>query len=647
MPSLLTEYGIEIPEKIAVPLSQQVVFPGEKNEGYLAVTFSEISPSITGAFCPGHDVSLKIASTVTLCQLFKLVHDLDELLSPIKENLDLLIYFFLHKSALFDTYLRYQLRKHSGQTWESPPLMQAAVSCVCTMSGAFLNSIRRSSEPFKGISWEILAVALKETKELVVKLVEGTAQYSDVTAGGNLPLEKMDLDIEFKVLVDYTKYLHSGDENYTGLRGIQCMLELFQYTVHTQKVYSVCEQYHMNGCLQDAHLQEIKAIADDLQQVTCRDQLTPKEAIEKVEKIVKALCLKKRGLGYDRQCLRLFPAVADSAIFYQLIKDKQFYGDVGREVFRQQYELITAQLQHEEYDEVVLNHLLVAFQVLSPFLDDEQDFESLMSQVNEMSITTGCQELQTVNKNIHLVRLWFSRAEEDTLEMVPAELEAILGSGEYQFIFDNTSDGVKAQLFLEYQPPSVLQAITPTRLSQPQIDVLPDESLTSHRDSFDDPSRATHFPGSHRDSTSSPSPPLCIQRWNSDQIRDFEQRIGFLDPEQDLSLNINKFLMFNQNAYKLLELYQCLRDLGHPFYTELEPQRKPTKQDQTKVYYNITGVMLSIKSDCFVDYSDDYLCLFQEVAVPFRVLPCSLSENDVKQKVFINSCMYNSMYLKT
>ena len=208
MPSLLTEYGIEIPEKIAVPLSQQVVFPGEKNEGYLAVTFSEITPSITGAFCPGHDVSLKIASTVTFCQLFKLVHDLDEFLSPIKENLDLLIYFFLHKSAIFDTYLRYQLRKHSGQTQESPPSMQAAVSRAYTMSGTFLNSIRRSSEPFKGISWDILAVALKETKELVAKLVEGTAQYNDVTADGNLPLEKIDLVVEFKVLVDYAQYLN-------------------------------------------------------------------------------------------------------------------------------------------------------------------------------------------------------------------------------------------------------------------------------------------------------------------------------------------------------------------------------------------------------------------------------------------------------
>ena len=581
MPNLLIEYGIEIPENIAVCLSQQLVFPGEKIEGYSAVTVNDIPPSVTGAFRPCHDVSLKLASNVTLCQLSKFVHDLDELLSPIQENLDIFIYFFLHKSAIFHTYLRYQLRKHNGQALEHSLSSQAAVSHVRTMSGAFLNNIRRNSEPFKGISWKCLAEALKETKELLFKLVKGTAQYGDVTAGGNLPLEKMDLNFEFKVLVDYIKCLHSGDENYTGLLSIHCKLELLQCILN---VYSVCEQYHMKGCLQDACLQEIKAIADDLQQVTCCDQLTLKDA---VDKIVSAFCLKKQGLGYDLQCLRLFPVVADSAIFCQLIKDKQFYGDAGREVFRQQYELITAQLQHEEYDEVVLNHLLVAFQVISPFLDDEQDFESLMSQVNEMSITTGCQGLQTVNKNIHLVRLWFSRVEEDTLEIVPAELEAILASGEYQFIFDNTSDGVKAQLFLEYQPPSVLQAITPIRPLQPQIDVLPDESLISHRDSFDDPSRATHFPGTHRDSTSSPHPPLRIQRWNSDQIRDFEQRIGFLDPEQDLSLNINKFLMFNQNVYKLLELYQCLRDLGHPFYTELEPQRKLTKQDQPKVYCNI------------------------------------------------------------
>lgn len=582
---MLAEYGIEIPEKIIIPLSNLIVYPGEKDET-AEVMFNELTPSVTGAFCPGHDIALKLSINVSLCQLQKLICELDELLSPIQDNLDLLIYFFLHKSAIFDTYLRYQLRKHSGIPQESDQTIQASVSRVRSVSGAFLNSIRRGSEPFRGISWKMLADALCATKELVVKLVEGTAHYSDVTAGGHLAFEKMDLDMEFKVLIDYTKYLQSNESNYDGLRGIQCMLELFQYTHHINNVYGTCEQYHMKGCLEDPCLQEIKQIAVELQEESCRDQMTPKGAIERVDKIVAALCLKKRVLGYDRQCLRLFPAVSDSVMFYQFIKEKGFVGEAGQEVFRQQYELITAQLQHEEYNELVLNHLLIAFQFISPFLDDEIDFKRLMTQVNEINISRGCQELDTVKENIHLVRLWFSRAEEDTLEMVPAELEAVLSTGEYQFMFDATPDGVKAQLFLEYQPPSVTQAVTPARPSQTQVEIAHDinDSLLSHRESFEDSSRVPPFP-SHRDSViSTPPPPhLRIQRWTSEQIRDFEQRIGFLDPEQDLSQNINKFLLFNQSAYKLLDLYQRLNDLGHPLYTELEPQRNMTKEGQPKV----------------------------------------------------------------
>ena len=571
-----------------IPLSQLILYPGDRNV-HDEVMFTELTPSVTGVFRPGHDISLKLSINVSLHQLERLVHDLDELLSPIQDNLDLLIYFFLHKSAIFDTYLRYQLKKHSGVLQDSDQTIQTSVSRVRSMSGAFLSSIRKSNKPFKGISWKMLAEALSATKELVVKLVDGTAHYSDVTAGGNLAFERMDLDVEFKVLIDYTKYLQS-EENYDGLRGIQCMLELFQYTHHINNVYNVCEQYHMKGCLEDPSLQEIKEIANELQEDSCRDQMTPKGAIEKVKKIVSALCLKKRGLGYDKQCLCLFPVVADSSVFYQFIKEKGFIGEAGQEVFRQQYELITAQLQHEEYNELVLNHLLIAFQFISPFLDGENDFQNLMLQVTEMNVHPGCQELVTVNTNIHLVRLWFSRAEEDTLEMVPAELEAILYTGEYQFIFDATSDGIKAQLFLEYQPPSVVQALTPSRPSRSQIDTshlshdVNESLICSHRDSFEE-SFQTMSVHSHRDSTSTPPPHFRIQKWTSEQIRDFEQRIGFLDPEEDLSKNINKFLMFNRNAYKLLDLYQRLNDLGHPLYTELEPQRNMTKEGQPKVRF--------------------------------------------------------------
>ena len=567
-------------------LNMLVNYPDEPIDATLGdAMINTFSPSFTGTFKPGHDIYLTLTRGMTLLNLKILVTELNKLLEPIQENIDLLTYFFLRKSAIFDTYLRYQLRKHNALAG-GEPVPSLSISRIPSISGALVGSMRRSVEPFKGISWKVLADALRETKELVVKLVEGTAEYTDVTAGGNLELEKMEIDIEFRVLVDYTKILQIGPENHDGLRGIQCMLELFQYTNDIHNIYSVCEQYHMKGCLGDVKLQEIKEIADELQNVTSRNQLTPKEAIAKVNKIVKALCLQKKGLGYNRQCLRLFPAVSDSAVFYQLLKDKEFYGEEGQEIFRQKYELITAQLQHEEYKEIVLNHLYTAYKVISPFLDDTQDFESLMVQVSDMNIASGCKELHTVNKNIHLVRLWFSRAEEDTLEVVPAELEAILSTGEYQFIFDVTSDGTVARLFLEYQPPSVAQALsTPMKMSESQIihnfsDGSPDvnESLISHRNSTDYQYRATTLP--HRESS---PPPLRIQRWSSEQIRDFEQRIGFLDPEKSLTANINKFLMLNQNAYALLELYQRLKDLGHPLYTQMEPHRRMDIEGQPMV----------------------------------------------------------------
>ena len=536
-----------------------------------------LKPSLTGNFNPGHSVSLTLTKEVTLLQLKKMVVELDKLLAPINDNIDLLTYFFLRKSYIFDTYLRYQLRKHDAIAHgETVPTSHLSISRLRSISGSLANSMmRRNTEPFRGISWTVLASALTDTKHLLVEIVEGTAEYTDVTAGGNLELEKMDVDVEFRVLVDYTKYLKVDPENNDGLRGIQCMLELFQYTNDIQNIFNTCDQYQLDGCLNDSKLVEVKKIADELEDLHSRNQLTPKEAIEKNNKIVTTLCLKKKGLGHDRQCLQIFPAVADSSEFYQLLKEKDFYGEEGQKVFRQKYELITAQLQHEEYKEIVLNHLYAAYKCITPFLNKEQNFEMLMQQISEINNVTGFKELHTVNKNIHLVRLWFSRAEEDTLEVVPDQLDAILSTGEYKFVFASTPDGIKAHLFLEYQPPSGTVVPSPMRMSESQLHLeqkigSPEESIRGFLDSS--------MEGSLRESLRremSP-PPIAIRlsRWASEQIRDFEQRLGFLDPEKNLSVKINRFLALNQSAYKLLELYQRLKDLGHPLYIETDPQRR-------------------------------------------------------------------------
>ena len=44
-------------------------------------------------------------------------------------------------------------------------------------------------------------------------------------------------------------------------------------------------------------------------------------------------------------------------------------------------------LQHEEYNEAVLNHLFAAFQFITPFTDTQQSFSSLISQVSTLTPT--------------------------------------------------------------------------------------------------------------------------------------------------------------------------------------------------------------------------------------------------------------------
>ena len=189
---------------------------------------------------------------------------------------------------------------------------------------------------------------------------------------------------------------------------LQLMLELPQYASHIQVIHRICEQYQLKGCLDDPQLVELCQLAEYLNLEGNHAKMTPVEASQKTDTIKVGLCLSS---GASPHCLELFTAVGDSTAFYQFVRDKQFVGEKGQAVFQQQYQLITAQLQHEEYNETVLNHLYAAFKFISPFMDTHQNFQQLMSQVTNLDVTNEMKQLQTVNTNITLIQLWFSRAE--------------------------------------------------------------------------------------------------------------------------------------------------------------------------------------------------------------------------------------------
>ena len=416
LPSLLQSWGVALPPHLLDLITQHVIFPGQENSEELLD--NHLIPNTSGIFLPGHDVSLKLTKSFTLHKMSVLVQGLEAFIQPIMDVLDMLVFFKLHPSKIFDKYLQVYLKKESEPEVEERP----SSTFNFTVPSALSSNVKLWDR--EGLPLFVLLSAMNCTRDLIIKLMQGTAAYSEITAEGELNLENLDIEGEFNALHSFSAYLKLPLANYKGLAGVQSMLELFQYIHHIQTINSVCEQYMLQGCLQDPQLAELNQLVKDLNQEKNRAKLTSDEASKKLVRVKKTLCV---GSKESARCLELFAAVGDSAAFYQFVRDKWFVKEEGHAVskeggytvswkeaqamFWQQYQLITAQLQHEEYDETVLNHLYAAFKFIGPFMDAHQSFHQLMLKVTSLDVTNGMKQLKTVNTNITLIQLWFSRTE--------------------------------------------------------------------------------------------------------------------------------------------------------------------------------------------------------------------------------------------
>ena len=90
------------------------------------------------------------------------------------------------------------------------------------------------------------------------------------------------------------------------------------------------------------------------------------------------------------------------------------------------------------------------------------------------------------------------------------ELEAVLSTGHYQFIFASASDGLEGAVELIYQP-----------------------SLSVHGEECPSPSATA-------------ASEVVSQQWSKEQINDFVGKLGFLDSEGGVGEQINRFLHLNQ-----------------------------------------------------------------------------------------------------
>jgi hypothetical protein len=528
--SLLVTNGVSFPEQLSDVLTKYVRIPGESNKMIGVLLENEPPVSTTGKFTLGSNVSLKLSNELQLRGLQKLVDDLHKFLQPLVEHMEMLVFFSLNESVLFLKYHKMHLEEISIEYREKDEDVQSIFSLPGLQS---INQVKSKDDE----EMNMLVKSLALTEGILGRLNAGVATYSEITAEGKIDLTSVNIDAELKILGEYIISYKPELRNEAGLSGVKNMLELFQYTEKVLTIHKVCEQYKLKGCLGDDSLKQLKQIAEDLAPRESREKLTPIVATDKLKEVK---CLLFKTQNGDSRCLKLFDAVADCKAFHEFLWDRQLVGPQGREVFTQQCRLITAQLQHEDYDEQVLNHLIGAYQLMFPFIDTDQNFSSLMNQVVKLHTSNGLKQLYTVNSNIFLIQLWFSKAEGDTLHNVANQLEGIITTGSYII---RPSGGIFS-ITLQYVPK--------TELASHHLEGLHNSDSIQHSLSHIGPEGT--------------SPKT---KWTCEQINDFVLKLGFMDIKGNCGDQIRHFLHLNEVANKLLDLHIRLRDLGHPKYLTL------------------------------------------------------------------------------
>ena len=378
-------YGIGLPKALQVQLEGFIVLPGESaNPTKMTLQRHTLAPSITGKFQPPQPISLMLTKGFTLKMMETFMQGLEMFLTPIKDSMEMLIFFSLHDSQLFSAYVKQELKMDTDL--------------------------------------KVFGRALAQAKSILIQVCHGEAYYSQISADGAVCLETLDIEKEFSILLKSEQLGKlPGLKTTRGLGDVKNLVDLVKISTHIQMVRHVCQQYQLEGCLKDENLMKLTTIADELMTEEARASLTPSSATKKMDTVSELL--ETDGVAtHDYEYLAIFSKIADSAEFYQFICEKGFTGRSGEARFHQQYQLITAQLQHEEYDEAVLNVLYAVYKLILPFTVKLQPFHFLLESVKQLLTASSpvggantthdyLVQIETVNRNINLIQLWFSRAE--------------------------------------------------------------------------------------------------------------------------------------------------------------------------------------------------------------------------------------------
>ena len=244
------------------------------------------------------------------------------------------------------------------------------------------------------------AGSLDETVAFLHSITEQQVGYKQLKTLQFFQLSEVQKQSEIELLRGFHKIEQKGDD---FLSAFKDMTDFVTIVDMIPQIEDVCRMCDLKKCLEDDDLAYLVEIKENYGTDEAKDALNSQLASDAMKQIRPILPL-------NCQQLELFAQIAANRDFYQFIKEIEIQ---GKERFRSLYSLITSMLQHEEYNDEVLNQLPIAREYVLPFLDREQNFRSLMERVDSVSKKArgNFQQMEVMKNNINLVRRWFSKAE--------------------------------------------------------------------------------------------------------------------------------------------------------------------------------------------------------------------------------------------
>ena len=366
---------MELPPQLSSILKDHIELPGEEKH------FEHIIPCPAPGIKLTEDICLtfKMDSSVTLIGISSFISKLEQYLKPLQTCLKELVYFKLCKNQLFWHHFNHSLK-----------------------------TLFTDYKPSDTLSPKQVESVFHKTKSMLKKIAGAEASYSEISANGTLNFHSLDIEEEFRSLLEGMDF---GSHFTVDLAGVKNLMKLIQYAPSLKAIQSACQVFELKTCQTEKKYHQLAREADSLIKKDYQSQLTVPDATEKWDYILNLLGMDESNY----HCLKLFPMASKLEGFLDFLKLLKFFGEAGQVRFQQLFELVTPQIQQDEFEQEVINSLYGSFKLVSPLLYQEQSFEALLMSVKRLSsldMHNAVIQLEVVKTNITMIQTWFIMANE-------------------------------------------------------------------------------------------------------------------------------------------------------------------------------------------------------------------------------------------